>query len=136
MHKIKLEKAFTLVEIMIVVSIIALLTAVAIPSILAVKKTANQAAAKGNIHILSTSAETLMATEGHYPATISEFQKTLSAVSSYCSDLDGAPTDLKGYAYSCLSDYTGYIFEAHPTNPGVTGDVIYTATTGGALTPQ
>jgi prepilin-type N-terminal cleavage/methylation domain-containing protein len=135
MYKIKIARAFTLIEIMIVVSIIALLAAVAVPSLIAVKKTANQAAAKSNIRILSTSSETVMASQGHYPAALNELENALSSASAYCADMDGAPTDLKGYTYTCLSDNTGYIFEAHPTTPGITGDITYTATTGGVLTP-
>ncbi len=127
-------KAFTLVEIMITVSIIAALTAIAIPSLFAMKRLANEAAAKSNIRILSVSAETCMASRGHYPASIPEFQQFLSPVAVYCSDLGGAVSEAKGYHYSCTADASGYTFAAQPVSVGVTGNITYTATTGSVFT--
>jgi prepilin-type N-terminal cleavage/methylation domain-containing protein len=121
---------FTLIEVMIVVSIIAALAAVAVPSLINMKITANQTAAKSNIRILSVAAETLMASRGHYPVTLAELEEFLAPASSYCLDLDGALTDVKGYTYSCLSDAAGYSFVAQPLQPGVTGNDTYKATTG------
>ena len=57
------RKGFTLVEIMIVVSIIALLAAIAIPNLLAARRTANEAAAKATVRSLSTAAETYAASK-------------------------------------------------------------------------
>jgi len=127
-------KAFTLVEIMVTVSIIAALTAIAIPSLLTMKRLANETAARSNIRILSVSAETCMAGRGHYPTSVIEFQEFLSPVAVYCSDLDGAVSEVKGYNYSCVADASGYTFAAHPVTLGVTGNITYTATTGSVFT--
>jgi len=127
-------KAFTLVEIMITVSIIAALTAIAIPSLLTMKRAANETAARSNIRILSVSAETCMASKGHYPTSVIEFQDFLSPVAVYCSDLAGATSEVKGYHYSCVSDASGYTFAAQPVTVGVTGNITYTATTGSVFT--
>ncbi len=51
------ERGFTLVEIMIVVAIIALLAAMAIPNVLRGRTTANEAAAIGNMRALVSSQE-------------------------------------------------------------------------------
>ena len=128
------QKAFTLVEIMITVSIIAAITAIAIPSLLTMKRIANETAARSNIRILSVSAETCLASRGHYPTSVVEFQEFLSPVAVYCSDLDGATSEVKGYNYSCDADASGYTFEAVPVTNGVTGNIIYTATTGSMFT--
>ena len=66
------RKGFTLVEIMIVVAIIALLAAIAIPNLLSARMTANTAAAKANVRSLSTAAETFStANNGLYPTDTS-----------------------------------------------------------------
>jgi len=61
------ERGFTLVEIMIVVAIIALLAAIAIPNILRGRTSANEAAAIGNIRALVTSMEMYRSVNNRYP---------------------------------------------------------------------
>lgn len=135
MLKVNKDKAFTLVEIMMVVGIIALISAIAIPSIISLKRTANEAAAKSNIRSLSVAAETASVSLGHYPLTLTELHNFVSSAADYCTDLAGGVTTLQGYNYSCTMDITGYTLVASPVTLGTTGSVIYTATTGGILTP-
>ena len=135
MPKNSSEKAFTLVEILIVVGIIALIASVSIPNLIAVKRSANEAAAKGNLRSLSSAAETASISLGHYPVSIGELQTSINSAASFCADVTGSPTSLNGYNYSCTMDVSGYTFVVSPTNPGVSGNITYTATTGGILTP-
>jgi prepilin-type N-terminal cleavage/methylation domain-containing protein len=61
------ERGFTLVEIMIVVAIIALLAAIAIPNVLRGRTTANESAAIGNMRALISSLEMARSVNQTYP---------------------------------------------------------------------
>ncbi len=128
------KKGFTLVEIMIVVAIIALLAAIAIPNLLSARRTANTAAAKANVRSLSTAAETFsVAHSGTYPANVTELATFINSADSYCGAAGTA--GIQGYYYACTLAATGYTIVATPVTPGTTGDTVYSATTGGVLTP-
>ena len=62
------RKGFTLVEVMIVVAIIALLAAIAIPNVLRGRTTANEAAAVGNARAVMSALEMYRAVNNQYPA--------------------------------------------------------------------
>ena len=62
------ERGFTLVEIMIVVAIIALLAAIAIPNVLRGRTSANESAAIGNLRALISSLEMYRSVNNVYPA--------------------------------------------------------------------
>ena len=61
-------RGFTLVEIMIVVAIIALLAAIAIPNVLRGRTTANESAAIGNMRALVSSLEMYRSVNSVYPS--------------------------------------------------------------------
>ena len=130
------RKGFTLVEIMIVVAIIALLAAIAIPNLLSARMTANTAASKANIRALSTAAETYStANSGNYPDTVARLTTFIGSAASYCADAAGGATTVQGYEYRCTLATGGYTLVANPVTVGTTGTTTYTATTGGVLTP-
>ena len=66
------RKGFTLVEIMIVVAIVGLLVAIAIPGLLRARLNSNESAAKGSMHIISTACENFRAAQDplSYPANL------------------------------------------------------------------
>ncbi len=72
------KKGFTLVEIMIVVAIIVLLAAIAIPNLLRARLSANEATAIAAMRTLSTAAESFRAAQSPplYPAALTCLSNT------------------------------------------------------------
>ncbi len=132
MKKVIRNKGFTLVEIMIVVAIIALLAAIAIPNLLRAKLNANDSLAKSTVRAMSTAAESYAtANNGNYPIDITSLTGASPAFlnNAYCG------TTISGYAYTCAFTNSSYSFIATPVTVGTTGTTTQTISTGGVLVP-
>ena len=132
MYRLSKRSGFTLVEIMIVVAIIALLAAIAIPNLLRAKISSNDATAKATLRTLSTASETFVTSNnGNYPTDITSLTGASPAYvnAPYCG------TTASGYVFACSFAATGYTVTATPSNVGTSGTTTFTVSTGGILAP-
>jgi prepilin-type N-terminal cleavage/methylation domain-containing protein len=120
--------SFTLIEVMIVVSIIAILAIIAIPNLLRPRITANETSAKSILKTISSACESYAASNsGNYPTSVSDLT---SATPTYLNE-DYTSGSHYGYTFSCGTMIsTGYSCVAIPVACNRTGTKVFTITTG------
>ena len=124
-------KAFTLVEMMVVVAIVAILATLAIPNLLRSRMIANESAAQTVLKTISNGCEIYFSRIQSYPTSISDLT---DAQPPFISD-DYTASARSGYSFTCDTlEYDNYSCSCSPTICGLTGSKTYTITTGGILT--
>ena len=147
----KAERGFTLIEIMIVVAIIALLAAIAIPNVLRGRTSANESAAIGNVRALISSVEMFRSVNLAYPdAWVGDMYGACPGgagapdpdfgPSPFCVDiLAGAAVQGYTYNYDALpaacvgAACTQYRILVTPVNTGRTGTRSFYADDSGTI---
>jgi len=137
----KKQKGFSLIELLIVVAIILIIAAIAIPNLLRSRMAANEASAVGSIRTVNTAAITYNSVYGNgFPPTLASLSGTgtvsctnselLDTVlgggtkSGYTFTLVHGSTILNSTASACSGGYgysDGYVVTATPITTGTTG---------------
>ena len=133
------KKGFTLVEIMIVVAIIALLAAIAIPNLLRARHNANESAAIGSLRTLSTAMESYRSVQipaSYAGATLA----VLGAPPAGPAYIDGklATGSKQGYTFTLVvgagAQPQTYTIDAIPQAYQTTGSRSFQVTQTGVIT--
>ncbi len=108
---------FTMIEIMIVVAIIILLAAIAIPGLLRSRMNANEATALTSIKTISWAAITYRTNNAAYPSNIS----VLGVTNPPYIDTALASGNKQGYVFNLTSDANSFNVTAQPAIQNITG---------------
>ena len=119
-HKKRGQRGFTLIELMIVIAIIGILAAIAIPQFTAYKKRGYNASAKSDLKNIYTSAQAY-------------FSDNPTGTIAGTANL--APFGYQSGVGITIAVQTGTATGIAMTSTHSSGDVVYSITPGGAITP-
>jgi type IV pilus assembly protein PilA len=127
------QKGFSLIELLIVVAIILIIAAIAIPNLLRARIAANEASAVASLRTMNTASISYNSNFNQYSATLSGLGPSNGATpTSTSADLldqvlapsGGVNTSTKSgytFTYSCATPFSVYSIRADPVSSNQTG---------------
>lgn len=129
------SRGFTVVELMVVVSIIALAASIAVPNLLRGRHDAAEAAAQETLRQLMTAMHQYKMSEPPhvYPNDLALLGPREGGGPAYINEAL-ATGKYQGYMYIVAATPNSFTIRAFPQRPGVTGSRIFAITDTGVLT--
>src|SRR5437868_1169540 len=139
------QKGFSLIELLIVVAIILIIAAIAIPNLLKARISANQASAVGSLRTITTSEIGYQSSYGQLSDTLAQLGSPVGAATCTSSSVTACLID-PVLAAGVKSGYTfvyapivggavnsGFTVNADATTQGTTGDMHYFTDNSGVI---